>query len=478
MIAKNIVLIETIDGIGTGLLYPCDIREKIDKENKKKNGYLIITNKHVLGYEFKTRNDENMTAYYMKHIHFTFYDDFEHRIMENEIEKIDIFGNEIYTDNINANDIVAIFIILKKNIVLTLSKFIYSKPLENRAELYMEGYPGVLFEEEINQRIQLKGMEKTLFPINKKLGAYQIVDDYHWYNNLDDKFLLEGLSGSPVFANIDGEIMIIGINQSVANTDNGKNPFKIVYYIRIEYILNYLRKAGCLIYRKISEYEYKLEWIYNDQLHKNKNTGQKDDGNNITLLLIGGSGAGKSSITKDFAYNASYIDSINDGQTTRTNVIYEYFLMDENPSATIKFLNEQNFISRMKKNVGTYPARFLIKSAFKLEKESILDEKKLLANAHHVLMAIANYINITKKNNGIKKLNDIMSRIMEVLKENYDNGDLLSLYEDIVEELIKWIPEFIIKCVIDANWIEKKIKENEILSENVNINNTYDGKRR
>ena len=40
MIEKNVVRIETLDGMGTGLLYPCSCEDR--------KGYIVFTNRHVL----------------------------------------------------------------------------------------------------------------------------------------------------------------------------------------------------------------------------------------------------------------------------------------------------------------------------------------------------------------------------------------------------------------------------------------------
>ena len=67
----------------------------------------------------------------------------------------------------------------------------------------------------------------------------------------------------------------------------------------------------------------------------------------INLLLLGASGAGKSSFAKTFLLHSAYIDSTNDGQTTRSNIIYDLSLYEKEPSIEIKFLNKEDFITRM-----------------------------------------------------------------------------------------------------------------------------------
>ena len=67
----------------------------------------------------------------------------------------------------------------------------------------------------------------------------------------------------------------------------------------------------------------------------------------VNLLLLGASGAGKSSFAKTFLLHSSNINSTNDGQTTRSNIIYDLSLYEEKPSIEIKFLNKENFVTRM-----------------------------------------------------------------------------------------------------------------------------------
>lgn len=70
------------------------------------------------------------------------------------------------------------------------------------------------------------------------------------------------------------------------------------------------------------------------------------------MLLLGGSGAGKSSLARDFAYHGEQIYSTNDGQTTRTKVIYNYRIRNSNNSADVKLLTKDEFRDRMVEKAG------------------------------------------------------------------------------------------------------------------------------
>ncbi|MBU5477591.1 hypothetical protein KQI69_00030 [Eubacterium sp. MSJ-13] len=438
MIEKNIVLIETLNNIGTGLLYPCDYKGK-ETENDENVGdsYILITNHHVLGYLPKINIKDCVKL--------TFYDDWGNLIDIDDICQIKLFENKYKSDNDEEDtldewdrtkDIVALLIILNRGIKLTLSTDIMFNKLENREKLYVEGYPGVLFEQEVNKRIQLEGIEKTIFPFNDRIGAYQITDDYHWYNDLGDRALLEGLSGSPLFVKNSGKEFILGINQSIANVDDGKNPFKIIYYLRIEYIINFLRENNCIIYKRVGENKIQIEWIYEQELKME---------NDITILMIGGSGAGKSSIAKNFALHGNSINSTNDGQTTRTDVIYKYSVTQKLPKATVYFLNQQKFVEQMLTHVDMYSFAFYFEKIFKLSKNFVTDEKKLMKNIFEILNIISD---VEGKEEAYEKQKN---QILCCLEDELVNKEKIKLYQTLLNifKEDKYIK--VLKYILDEN---------------------------
>ena len=331
--------------------------------------------------------------------------------------------DEDFQEYDRTKDIVVLLIVLKRGIQLTLSLDIMFKKLENREKLYVEGYPGILLEQEVSQRIQLEGMEKTIFPCNDRVGAYQITDDYHWYNNLADRDLLQGLSGSPVFVKKNGKEFLLGINQSIANVDDGKNPFKIVYYLRIEHIMNFLRENDCIIYRKISENQIRIEWIYEQELARE---------NDITILMIGGSGAGKSSLARNFALHGNVINSTNDGQTTRTDVIYQYSITEKEPKATVSFLNQKKFVEQMLAHVDMYAFAFWFEKIFKLSKDFVTDEKKLMKNIFQTLSIISDI----ERNKETNEFESAKTEILCCLEDELINEQKIKLYEALINIFI------------------------------------------
>lgn len=226
---KNVVLIETIDSMGTGIMYPCKIAE--DMRRKNAQYFIIFTNAHVLQDIGNAKKEENAK----NQIQLQFFDDLGERVREEAIEEIRVFHPGWSLEK--EDDIAALLVAVSNVVTITLETAIYGKALDNRETLYMEGYLGIMSEDEVSQKIQLQGMEKSIFPENKKLGVYQITDDYHWYNDFHDRQLLSGLSGSPVYIEKNGQTMLVGINQSVSDIRHGENPFKLVYYIKMESVL-------------------------------------------------------------------------------------------------------------------------------------------------------------------------------------------------------------------------------------------------
>lgn len=438
MLDKNVVMIETLETIGTGYLYPCEYNFKREErfEIEKGNSFLLITNKHILQnvYDGDIKED----------IHILMYDDYGDRIENESILDIEMFRDEEELSNEKYEDIAALLIVLKRGISLTINNKICTRDIVNRQKLYVEGYPGILLNQQIGKKIQLEGLEKNIFPRNNKVGAYQITDDYHWYNNMSDISLLEGLSGSPVYMYEQDKEYVIGLNQSVVSIDNGKNPFKMVYYIRIEYIMNYLRIHNCIIYRKIDETEYIVEWIFKESEKQNKE---------LLFLLIGGSGAGKSSIVKNFAFNGQLIDSVNDGQTTRTDIIYEYSVMEKDTKAEIYLLNQKEFCERMISNINTEIFSIFFEEIFGLTKDFVKDEKKLFGSIKDLLLKIYEFKEIEET-----KEKDILKKIDLLFQDELLNLEKVKLYEEIFKIILCESYRKYLKYLLDEEQVRDLIE--------------------
>ncbi len=102
---------------------------------------------------------------------------------------------------------------------------------------------------------------------------------------------------------------------------------------------------GVLLYKMEDSNKLKIVWI--NKLENNKKVNDNDkkdkDDNNKTILVLGASGAGKSSFIKSFALHKNWIDSAGDGQTTRSKVKY-HFSKYQHFKVEIKLLNKENFV--------------------------------------------------------------------------------------------------------------------------------------
>ena len=434
MLKNNVVLITTICNTGTGILYPCKYKNK----NKHANCYIIFTNRHVL----KDIHDDELNQDVKKLLELQIYDDTGKVIDQDDILKILAFNPDLKKDK--KEDVSALLVEIKDTVMITLKIDFFQGELENRSVLYTEGYPGILLNDEVSQKIQLQGISKSVFPENRMMGMFQITDDYHWYNNLQDKELFSGMSGGPVYVKYEGKIMLLGMNQSVSVIMEGHNPFKLVYYLRMEHILDCLRDGGCILFQRVGETEYQIEWVYGLKKEINEFV------NEPSFLLIGGSGAGKSSFAKDFAYHGDNILSTNDGQTTRTVVIYEYSIFCEEPKVTVEFMNQEEFCERMTELQGVLPAIRVVRKIFGISKDIEKDELLFFQNCHHIIQFIQTHD---------KQEKNLLQEIEQYIEARESNvkippKNLIRSYEKLIEILVKYVPTPMVKYICDKNLLD------------------------
>lgn len=448
---KNIVLIETDGGTGTGILYPC----RYEWKEPYTQSFVIFTNKHVLediGYEEKI---EDVKDYCILHI----YDDNGNKVEDEDIKKVQM--HVPVQDAYLYHDIAALLVCIADTVSLTPETNIFEEELINREMLFMEGYPGVMLDDAVSQKVQLQGMAKSIFPINEKMGVYQISDDYHWYNDYNDYKLMRGFSGGPVYIERNGKFYLVGMNQSVSDIHSGENPFKLAYYIKAKYILEYLRDTNGIIFRKEKDDSYTIEWIANLREAFSKYE------NEHTLLLIGGSGAGKSSFALDFAYSKDKIHAINDGQTTRTNVVYEYSLWCERPKATIRFLDKESFARTMAQKLGAHPYIKIWEAVFGIEGNDVKDEMYYIKNCYYFMRKI------------LGSNNEIVNNIEEVLlKDRFDTSKIdkvrdiyevepddaemiMGIYEEALIIMLNWLPIGLVKFICDKQYLDSFMSHSE-----------------
>lgn len=436
MISKNIVLIETIDSSGTGFLYPCKYKEDFSNQY-----FIIFTNSHVLKGIGLEREGKKSSRNYKGQLILSFYDSLGNKVSQEDIGEIKVYnsGNFMRSEE----DIAALLVAVRNVVPMALATRVCHKQLNNREKLYVEGYPGVLSEDEVCGKIQLEGIEKKIFPFSEKVGIYQITDDYHWYNDYKDKSLLQGMSGSVVYLEKEGRSEILGMAQSVSDIDQGENPFKLMYYIKFSQMLRHLRKADCIIFTRETEDCYQIYWIYGK-----KPAGQRSK---LTLLMLGGSGAGKSSFARNFAYHGNQICSTNDGQTTRTKVIYNYRVRNwegnNGNRADVKFLTKEEFTDRMIEKVGQRPALLIVKAVFELKVGSINDSVTFLENCYSLLQILK------KQNPSSWRSDNLLNDIREGIHHLHPNKKMIKCYEEIIETFCTYLPVYAIKYILDDGYI-------------------------
>jgi len=153
MISKNIVLIETIDSSGTGFLYPCKYEEDFSSQY-----FIIFTNSHVLKDIGLEQEGRESSRNYKDQIILSFYDSLGNKVSQKDIKEIKVYnsGNFMRSEE----DIAALLIAVRNVVPMTLTNRVCHRQLDNREKLYIEGYPGVLREDEVCGKIQLEGIEK------------------------------------------------------------------------------------------------------------------------------------------------------------------------------------------------------------------------------------------------------------------------------------------------------------------------------
>ncbi len=409
---KNLVFIETYNRHGSGIIFPCRAKEE--------NSYIVITNYHVI-------RDLNETSLNIRDcVNLEFYDNRGRKIDIRYIKSIEIAYGEVFD---NENDIAALLVVLDEAVHIEFEDYVCFEILQE-AQVFTEGYPEVLNDSDVNRRLCLEGKRESTFPIMDKMGIYKLTDSIHWYKEYTDKELLDGLSGGPVYAQKRDINYLLGINQSLCNVGDGNNPFKIVYYIQIRQVFEWLREQGILLF----EYNYgkiQIEWIY----HREK----KDQ--DITILLLGGSGAGKSSFVKEFLLHGREVNASGDGQTTRMDIYYQLSDYCEEPIVNIKVLTRDDFSRKLIKQTHLNIIEYLFTNLFELPyidlSMNMLGYVKIMLPQLECLLKVLR----ERKHNSQITEEEKREKILENMKEiickddETEQREIEILYDDILKML-------------------------------------------
>lgn len=457
-IKQNIVRIKTSNQIGSGIIYPCESEIKEFDITK----YIVFTNRHIIN-DLETVKNKDLN----KVLDIDIYDNNGNliNIDDSESVKLELFNPYNDKEDEVKEDIAAILITFDYKLKLNLvNKILFND--NGIDDLCVEGFPQVLYNNNISSKIELKGKYKEIFPKNKKLGVFQITDDYHWYSNYKDLRLFQGFSGGPIYKKADNTTYLVGLNQSLLNLNEGENPFKLLYYYKFSYVLEYLREKGCIIFKRNSDSSVSIRW----KASIKKDINSEEDSENkvdekelskINILLLGASGAGKSSFVKTFLLHKDCVDSVNDGQTTRTNVVYKLSLFNKTPRAIVHFLDFEQFEELLK---DLFYEKYLLKAMSAIEKKEFkdIDECKRIVNKNKNIKYIFIERNKSEKELLIMKIED---HINENGKEILDSKYYIKTFSNVLDS---YSYMFSLK---EFNFLN--LEKPEFLFKNINVEASY-----
>lgn len=410
---KNLVYIETFNRFGSGILFPCRCGEK--------NTYIIVTNYHVIR-DLKANGEDKK-----QEISLEFYDMFGKKVDEEFIKAVYVEYASVCD---NESDIAVLLVELEDSICIPSqfeNEILWGDFKEEN--IYSSGYPNVLLDDDINRRLIIEGKIENTFPIMKRMGIYKITDNYHFYMEMSDRDLFEGFSGGPVYVSKGEKKCLVGMNQSLCNVGDGSNPFKLAYFIRIRQVFEHLSENGILLY-EFDDGKIEIEWL--------KELEQQEE-KQIDVLILGGSGAGKSSFVKELMFHGNNVDASGDGQTTRMDVVYKLGLCCDKPNIKIIFLNKNEFIKKMESLTSLNRIAYVFQTKYYFPCIDL--EEDLLG---YLRIVYAPLEELRKCNESGKDLFDVslekeMERILNMISLGIRKGDeaereeISDLYKEILE---------------------------------------------
>ena len=442
----QVVKIMLFESQCSGIIISCSNFKKDSYSN-----YVIITVAHLSKDLFEKIEENKLQNNIKSYICFDIFNTEKTLISKNDYEIEDYF---VSSSLLNEDDILCFYVKVKDRHRIDGKVKISNS--DYFGGVLTEGFPNI----SNSQIIELKGSICKKTDEADYVSSYRISDDYHYYESISDLRIMEGLSGAPIL-NENSELL--GINQSIPYFSNGENPFKIVNYIAIYHIFNHLRENNCIVYSLIDD-NIKLKWI------KNYSETKKE----ISALVIGGSGAGKSSFISQFIYDNDIIDSSGDGQTTRSDVIYNLSAKNGGRKAKVFLLNNND--SKSKDENHSFPlARFnninleliifIFKYRYGIPEYDIFSDNYIYFKKIYSLLNVI--IKKEEKDSALKE--NIEKTITEISKyilseHEKDNNELYERYIDIFVLLDKIKIEIdyrIFKIVINNNLIMNLLEQHE-----------------
>ncbi|BCJ94893.1 hypothetical protein acsn021_24620 [Anaerocolumna cellulosilytica] len=417
---SNIVKVSTAIGYSTGIILSSE-------ESGGKESYIVLVNRHLVDNlievtDFAEKKNIEINKYFKIDV----YNENGILIPRENIRICDLFySNKVCI----SEDIMAFLIFIKGEKLKT--ECLISKEYSDDLEVFTEGFPAVLVNDSVSNVISLCGKIKTHILNFSEMGRY-VVEDYHYYERLSDLKIFMGLSGAPVKRKIQGQEHLLGMNVSLPYQTNGENPFKLVNFIKIHSILNYLRESGVIIYEISEKNELYIKWTKGKVLEQTKDISKiNNDNDEKTVLVLGGSGAGKSSFIRSFALHGDKIDSSGDGQTTRSKVKYNFSIYQPF-GVEIKLLNRDEFVEQRIRDIAFDLISFVFEQKYGLHELDIYKDKLIYFKA---LYRRVNQLDEKIKNTEL--MDDLIYNIADNYDYDIENSDnkIIEQYNDILKKI-------------------------------------------
>lgn len=434
---KNLVYVQTFHRFGSGILFPC--------QYDNKNACIILTNYHVIR-DLKADGKDKK-----EDINLEFYDVFGKKVEKDFIHAVYVAYGTVCD---NESDVAALLVELDSAVCISFDfedAVLWEESEEGK--VYSAGYPNILQEDDMNRRLIIEGKIENTFPKMRKMGIYKITDNYHWYEDMSDKALFEGFSGGPVYMQTEYRKSLIGMNQSLCNIGDGSNPFKLVYFIRIKQVFELLREMGIILF-EYDDGKIEIEWI-----KEWENQEPDEEERNIDILLLGGSGAGKSSFIKELMLHGEEVDASGDGQTTRMDIVYNLKVCCETPQMKVKFYNKENFVNKMIELTSINRITYIFQNRYYFPYRDL--EEDLFAYLRMIFQPLELLLKIDKDKSDKEKyifnadMKEEISRVISRINDGMRKGDdaereeIIEIYEEILSLLEKM-------CKLDNTFISRE----------------------